>query len=80
MVFIIVFVDQRERLTTNVTKDVKNQKMRLRVIQLIGMLLPQCQIETVVLLLLIHYLFLVPLSCGFYVLIFILLFKFKAKS
>ena len=57
MVFIIVFVDQRQRLTTNVTKDVKNQNMRLPVIQLIGMLLPQCQIETVVLLLLIRYSF-----------------------
>ena len=39
--------------------------MRLRVIQLIGMLFKHCQIETVVLLLLIHYLFLVPLLCGF---------------
>ena len=73
MVFIIVFVDQRQRFTTNVTKDVKNQNMRLRVIQLIGMLLSQCWIETVVLFLLIHYVFLVPLLCGFYVLISILL-------
>ena len=71
MVFIIVFVDQRPRFTTNVTKDVKNQNMRLRVIQLIGMLLSQCWIETV-LLLVIHYLFLVPLLC-FFVLISILL-------
>ena len=73
------FVDQRQRLTTNVTKDVKNHKMRLQVIQLIGMLLLQCQIETVVLLLLIHYLFLVPLCCGFNVLIFIFFSNLKPR-